>query len=84
MKSDDILIYPDNENLHGEHLTKALEILRKNKPYVKFIKCDLWMKQILFIGHIISIDNVVVDPFKVAAVMDWNQLKNVIKVRNFF
>ena len=69
---DDILIYSDNEVQHEEHLRKAHEILRKNKQYAKFSKCDFWMKEVLFLGHIISKDGVAVDPFKVAAVIDWN------------
>ena len=80
---DDILIYSDNEVQHEEHLRKALEILRKNKLYAKFSKCDFWMKEVLFLGHIISKDGVAVDPSKVAAVMDWEQPKSVTEVRSF-
>ena len=54
---DDIIIYSDNEQLHEEHLKLALEVLRKNKLYVKFSKCDFWMKEVLFLGHIISKDD---------------------------
>ena len=80
---DDILIYSDNEVQHEEHLRKALVILRKNKLYAKFSKCDFWMKEVLFLGHIISKDGVAVDPSKVAAVMDWAQPKTVTEVRSF-
>ena len=61
----------DNEELHEKHLKLALEVLRKNKLYAKFSKCDFWMKEVLFFGHIISKDEVSVDPSKVAAVMGW-------------
>ena len=50
---DDILIYSDNEELHEKHLRMALEILRKNKLYAKFSKYDFWIKEVLFLGHII-------------------------------
>ena len=80
---DDILIYSDSEELHEKHLKLALEVLRKNKLYAKFSKCDFWMKEVLFLGHIISKDGVSVDPSKVAAVMDWKQPKSVTEVRSF-
>ena len=80
---DDILIYSDNEELHEKHLKLALEVLRKNKLYAKFSKYDFWMKEVLFLGHIISKDGVSVDPSKVAAVMDWKQPKSVTEVRSF-
>ena len=64
---DDILIYSDNEELHEKHLKLALEVLRKNKLYAKFSKCDFWIKEVLFQGHIISSKGVSVDPAKVAA-----------------
>ena len=80
---DDILIYSDNEELHEKHLKLALEVLRKNKLYAKFSKCEFWMKEVLFLGHIISKDGVSVDPSKVAAVMDWKQPKSVTEIRSF-
>ena len=80
---DDILIYSDNEVQHEEHLRKALEIPRKNKLYAKFSKCDFWMKEVLFLGHIIFKDGVAIDPSKVAAVMDWDQPNTVTEVRSF-
>lgn len=43
---DVILIYLDNEELHGKHLKLALEVLRKNKHDAKFNKCDFWMKEV--------------------------------------
>ena len=80
---DDILIYSDNEELHEKHLRMALEILRKNKGYAKFSKCDFWIKEVLFLGHIISSKGVSVDLAKVAAVVEWQQPRNVTEVRSF-
>lgn len=64
---NDILMYYDNEELHEEHRRKILEILRNNKLYAEFTKCGIWMKQVLFLGHNISNDDV---EAKVAVVMD--------------
>ena len=80
---DDILIYSDNEELHEKHLRMTLEILRTNKLYAKFSKCDFWIKEVLFLGHIISSKGVSVDPAKVAAVVEWQQPRNVTEVRSF-
>lgn len=80
---DGILIYSNNEKLHEEYLRKTLEILRENQMYTKFSICDLLVKQVLFLGHIISIYGISVNLSKVAAVMEWNQLKNIIIVRSF-
>lgn len=61
----------------------TLNVLRKNKLYAKFSKCDFWINEVLFVGDIISNDGVVVDPTKVAVVMEWKQLKNVTEVWSF-
>lgn len=84
MLADDIFICFDNEKIHEEHLRKALEILMKNKLYVKFSKCDFWIKKVLFIGYIISKNGVAIDPSKVVLVMDWNKQQNVIEIRSFW
>ena len=61
----------------------ALEILRRNKLYAKFSKCEFWMKEVLFLGHIISGKGISIDPAKVAAVVEWQQPKNPSEVRSF-
>lgn len=80
---DNILIYSDNEQNYEEHLRLPLKVLRKNKLYATFSKCDFWMKEILFQGHIIFKDGIPIDPSKVTTIMEWNQPKNVTKVRSF-
>lgn len=67
---DVILIYLDNKELHEKHIKLALEMLRENKLYIKFSKCDFLMKEVVFLSHIISKDGVSVDPSKVVVVMD--------------
>lgn len=81
---DDIFISSNYEELHEEHLKQALDILRKNKLYTKFNKCDFWIKYVLFLCDIISKDVTAVDPSKVAIVMEWKDQKNVTEVRSFF
>ena len=80
---DDILVYSKTDQEHQLHLRKALTILRENKLYVKFSKCEFWLREVAFLGHVISEKGVSVDPAKVEAVIKWNRPTTVIKVRRF-
>ncbi|GJZ18755.1 putative reverse transcriptase domain-containing protein [Tanacetum coccineum] len=51
---DDILIYSHNEEDHANHLKIILELLRKEKLYAKFSKCDFWIRMVQFLGHLID------------------------------
>jgi hypothetical protein len=51
---DDILVYSKIEEEHEEHLRLVLEKLRANMLYAKFNKCELWLTQVAFLGHVIS------------------------------
>nr|GFD48502.1 retrotransposon protein, putative, Ty3-gypsy subclass [Tanacetum cinerariifolium] len=49
---DDILVYSKSEEEHEQHLRIVLEILRQKNLYVKFSKCEFWLQQVAFLGHI--------------------------------
>ncbi|TYK11938.1 ty3-gypsy retrotransposon protein [Cucumis melo var. makuwa] len=68
---DDILIYSKTEAEHEEHLRMVLQTLRDNKLYAKFSKCEFWLKQVSFVGHVVSKAGVSVDPAKIEAVTSW-------------
>ncbi|GJR92829.1 putative reverse transcriptase domain-containing protein [Tanacetum coccineum] len=51
---DDILVYSKSEEEHEQHLRIVLEILRQKKLYAKFLKCEFWLQQVAFLGHIVS------------------------------
>jgi hypothetical protein len=51
---DDILVYSRSEEEHEDHLCLALQKLRENRWYAKLSKCEFWMKQVAFLGHVIS------------------------------
>jgi hypothetical protein len=74
---DDILVFCQNEEEHEEHLRLMLQKLREHRLYAKFSKCDFWLKEVSFLGHIIAEGGIAVDPSKVQAVLDWNPPKNV-------
>ena len=80
---DDILIYSPNREVHEEHLRIVLSILRENQLYAKLSKCDFWLKEVAFLGHVINDKGVMVDPQKIEAVANWKQPQNVKEVRSF-
>jgi hypothetical protein len=69
---DDILIFSKNEEEHDEHLHLVLQKLRENQLYTKLNKCEFWLKEVSFLGHIISEGGISVDPSKVKDVLSWN------------
>ncbi|KAJ9560610.1 LOW QUALITY PROTEIN: hypothetical protein OSB04_005770, partial [Centaurea solstitialis] len=62
---DDILIYSKSKEEHVEHLRVVLEVLRKEKLYAKFSKCDFWLQEVQFLGHLVNWEGIKVDPAKV-------------------
>ena len=62
---DDILVYSKNEEEHKEHLRLVLEKLREHQLYANFSKCVFWLKEVTFLGHVISREGIAVDPTKV-------------------
>ena len=66
---DDILIYSRTPEEHERHLTIVLQTLREHKLYAKMSKCKFWMKEVKFLGHVVSKQGVAVDPAKIEAVM---------------
>jgi hypothetical protein len=80
---DDILIYSKNDSEHEEHLRMVLQKLRDNQLYAKFTKCDLWLDEVHFLGHIISKGGIVVDPAIVTAIMDWKTPSTVSEIWSF-
>jgi hypothetical protein len=69
---DDILIFSKNEEEHDEHLRLVLQKLRENQLYTKLNKCKFWLKEVSFLGHIISEGGISVDHSKVKDVLNWN------------
>ena len=80
---DDILIYSKDEGEHEEHLRMVLQKLRDHQLYAKFSKCEFWMKEVAFLGHVMSAEGVAVDPGKVKDVLDWQSPSSVTQVRSF-
>ena len=66
---DDILVYSKSEEEHAEHLRIVLEVLKEKKLYAKLSKCEFWLSEVSFLGHVISGDGIAVDPSKVDVVL---------------
>jgi hypothetical protein len=67
---DDILIFSKIEEEHEKHLRLVLENLRSNQLYAKFSKCEFWLTEVTFLGHVVSAGGVTVDPGKVRDVLN--------------
>ena len=65
---DDILVYSSSYSEHEQHLRVVLQTLRENKLYAKLDKCEFWLKEVVFLGHVISAEGIFMDPKKVEVV----------------
>ncbi|MDV3199485.1 MAG: reverse transcriptase domain-containing protein, partial [Sweet potato little leaf phytoplasma] len=80
---DYILVYSKTETEHQQHLRLLLELLRREKLYAKFSKCDFWMREVQFLGHIVNERGIHVDPSKIQAIKNWEIPKTPTEVRQF-
>ena len=80
---DDILIYSHFGEEHEDHLRIILQALRDHQLYTKFSKCEFWLTEVKFLGHVVSASGVSVDLDKVEAVMSWERLKSVFEICSF-
>ncbi|GJV62858.1 putative reverse transcriptase domain-containing protein [Tanacetum coccineum] len=63
---DDILIYSKSEEEHEVHLKTILDLLKKEELYAKFSKCEFWLQEVQFLGHVVNRDVIHMDPSKIA------------------
>jgi hypothetical protein len=77
---EDILIYSKSDSDHEEHLRLVLQKLRDNQLYAKYSKCEFWIDEVPFLGHIISNGGILVDPAKVKEIVAWS---TITEVRSF-
>ncbi|GJY92002.1 hypothetical protein Tco_0507784 [Tanacetum coccineum] len=69
-----------NKKEHEEHLKAVLELLKKEKLYVKFSKCEFWIPKVQFISHMIDSQGIHVDPAKIESIKDWESLKTPTEI----
>ena len=80
---DHILVYSKDAQKHEQHLRVVLQILREKQLFAKLSKCDFWLKEVSFLGHIMSVEGIRVDPAKIEAIVHWKLPRNVTKARSF-
>ncbi|XP_028065628.1 uncharacterized protein LOC114268628 [Camellia sinensis] len=76
---DDILIYSKNAEAHENYLRLILHTLREKKLYAKLKKCEFWLREVAFLGHVIT-KGVSVDPHKIEAIVNWPTPTNVTEI----
>nr|GEY31958.1 hypothetical protein [Tanacetum cinerariifolium] len=80
---DDFLIYSKSTEEHEVHLKMILEFLEKEKLFEKFSKCEFWLQEIHFLGHVVNSEGIHVDPRKIEAVKNWKPPKTLTEIRSF-
>src|SRR3954463_12198485 len=80
---DDILVFSKSEEEHEQHLRMVLDKLREHQLYAKFSKCEFWLHEVGFLGHVLTEEGLSVDPTKIEAVTEWQSPSNVKEVRSF-
>ncbi|KAI3808111.1 hypothetical protein L1987_24054 [Smallanthus sonchifolius] len=80
---DDILVYSKNKEEHEEHLRLIFELLKREQLYAKFSKCEFWIQEVQFLGHVGNEKGIHVDPSKIEAIKNWAAPTTPTEVRQF-
>ncbi|GJT61493.1 putative reverse transcriptase domain-containing protein, partial [Tanacetum coccineum] len=80
---DDIFIYSKSKEEHEVHLRLVLELLKKEKLYAKFSKCEFWLQEVHFLGHVVNQNGIHVDPSKIEMVKNWKAPTSPSKIQSF-
>ncbi|XP_017979906.1 PREDICTED: RNA-directed DNA polymerase homolog [Theobroma cacao] len=80
---DDILVYSRDNEKHAAHLRIVLQTLQERQLYAKFLKCEFWLQEVVFLGHVVSRVGIYVDPKKIETILQWEKPKTVTKIHSF-
>ena len=80
---DDILVYSKDWEDHNTHLRVVPATLRNKQLYAKLSKCEFWLREVSFLGHIVSEEGIRVDPNKIEVIIEWKLPRNVMEVLSF-
>ncbi|GJX83009.1 putative reverse transcriptase domain-containing protein, partial [Tanacetum coccineum] len=83
MPFEDILIRSKTQEEHVEHLRLVLGLLKKEKLYAKFSKCEFWLREVQFLRHVINGNGIHMDPSKIEAVKNWKSPSTPTEVCSF-
>ena len=79
---DDILVYSKDREDHETHLRVVLETFRKDS-YMPNRANAFWLREVSFLGHIVSEEGIQVDPRKIEVIIEWKPTRNVTEVHSF-
>jgi hypothetical protein len=80
---DDILIFSKSREEHVKHVKQVLDVLRKEKLFLKLSKCEFGKTSLIYLGHIVGGGELKIDPSKVKVILEWPKPSNVTEVRIF-
>ena len=80
---DDILIHSHSEKEHVNHLRVVLQILRDERLFAKYEKCEFWLKEVVILGHVVSSDGIKVDPKKTVVIKNRPKPLTLSDIRSF-
>ncbi|GKC28022.1 putative reverse transcriptase domain-containing protein [Tanacetum coccineum] len=80
---DDILIYSKPKEDHEVQLKLVLELMKKEKLFSKFSKCEFWLQEVYFLGHVVNRNGIHVDPSKIELVKNWRAPKTPSEIQSF-
>jgi hypothetical protein len=80
---DDILIFSKTKAEHLKHLAILMRKLQQEKPLVNMKKCSFMKTELIYLGFVISVNELKMDPSKVEVIKNWPSLRNIFEVRSF-
>ena len=80
---DDILVYSKDREDHDTRLRVVLDTLKKERLFAKLSKCEFWLREVPYLGHIVSKEGIRVDRRKIEGILEWKPSRSVTKVRRF-
>ena len=81
---DDIMIFQKTREEHVKHVKKVLDVLKKEKLYLKMSKCEFGKISLVYLGHIVGGGELKIDLSKVDFIVNWPKPNNVIQIRSFW
>ena len=80
---EDILVYSRSREQHEEHLREILEVLRSERLYAKFSKCDFLLREVQFMGHLVNQNGILVILAKIEELLKWEVPRSPTEIRSF-
>lgn len=81
---DDILVYLHSIGEHAQHLKIMFQVLHEKQLYTKMSKCELLIDRVVLLGHVISKEDISVDPSKIDAIFNWSCPTTVAGIHSFW